>query len=276
MPGTLTALMLVTTTLLETADLTFGRVVCSMSEPTLSDEEMEPAFSVSFPISGVYVRHVGRDRVVASTATAVFFNSGEVHRVAHPAGAGDVNVCASLSESLVEPFLSPESERFPLLSVPAPVSAQWRIRLLVNEAIAGYAGPLEVEETVINLVRNFLGLDRPPPVAPERVSLTQDAQEYLAVNHTRNIGLRAVSSAVGSSPHHLSRVFRSVTGITLSEYRTRLRLGSAIDRISKGADDLSTVAVETGFYDNAHLSRTMQRHLGMAPSQIRKRLSKAA
>jgi AraC-like DNA-binding protein len=268
--------MLAHETFVETDDMTFGQVICTETEPAIGGEETEPAFSVSFPTSGIYVRHIRNTRVVASTTNAIFFNSGEVHQVSHPAGAGDVNIFASLSESIAETFLSPVSEQFPMWAVPIPASSHWVVRLLAADATAGYVGPLEVEETLINILGQLLRPDLSRPTQGSgRVALANDAQEYIAVNQSRNVSLRAVASAIGASPHHLSRVFKSVTGLTLSTYRTQLRLRSAIDRISNGADDLSAVAVETGFYDHSHMNRTMQQYLGMAPSHIRRHFNVA-
>lgn len=262
--------MLAQTTLVETDDMTFGQVICTETEPALSEEETEPTFSVSFPTSGIYVRHIGNTRVVATTTSAIFFNSGEVHQVSHPAGVGDVNIFASLSENIAEAFLSPASERFPVWAVPIPASSHWAVRLLATDAAAGWVGPLEMEETLINILGQLLRPDLSRSIeGSAQTALANDAQEYLAVNQSGNISLGAVASAVGASPHHLSRVFKSVTGLTVSTYRAQLRLRSAIDRISNGADDLSAVAVETGFYDHSHMNRTMQQHLGLAPSHIR-------
>jgi AraC-like DNA-binding protein len=78
-----------------------------------------------------------------------------------------------------------------------------------------------------------------------------------------------VAAAVGASPFHLSRVFKRATGQSLTEYRTALRVRFAIDQIADGADDLSRLAVEAGFYDHAHMTNTFRRRLGSPPSVLR-------
>lgn len=269
--------MLAFRTLLKTADITFGHVHCSASAPDLSDEEAEPAFSVSFPTTGTYVRHVGNDRVVANPATAVFFNSGEIHRVSHPSAAGDVNIYAVLSDDLAEQFLSPRTARFPVMTAPLPARSHLAVRLLERQAANGMARALEVEETVTRLLSNLLqtGRSSSPPSARSS-ALADDAAEYLGVHYREDASLREVATAVGSSPHHLSRVFKSNIGLTLTEYRTQLRIRAAIEELAQGADDLTTVAIGVGFYDHSHLTRTMTRHLAMTPSHIREQLRPAA
>lgn len=264
-------------TLLETGDVSFGHVLCSTSMPDLSDEEAEPAFSVSFPTTGTYVRHVGNDRVVANPATAVFFNSGEIHRVSHPSGTGDINIFAVLSDDLAEPFLSPQTSRFPMMATPLPARSHLTVRILEHRATNGMAGALEVEETIIGLIRQLLRSDPSSPQGTHRsTALAADAAEYLGVHYSEDASLRNVANAVGSSPHHLSRVFKSSIGLTLSEYRTQLRIRAAIEQLAQGAEDLTSVAIGVGFYDHSHLTRTMKRHLATTPSRIREQLRPAA
>jgi AraC-like DNA-binding protein len=99
-------------------------------------------------------------------------------------------------------------------------------------------------------------------------------RETCELLHTsdHHMGLVELARAVGSSPFHLSRVFREITEMTLSQYRMRLRVHDALDRIAAGDEDLATVAKVTGFADHSHLTRTMVAHFGQAPSALRKLL----
>jgi AraC-like DNA-binding protein len=103
---------------------------------------------------------------------------------------------------------------------------------------------------------------------PRRVAVRR-AEEYLACHYGDDADLRTVAAHVGYSPHHLSRVFRQATGMSLSGYRTRLRLSGAIDRLLAGESDIARVAVDCGFYDHPHLIRQLRRHAGSTPSEIR-------
>ena len=86
------------------------------------------------------------------------------------------------------------------------------------------------------------------------------------------MGLVELARAVGSSPFHLSRVFREITEMTLSQYRLRLRVHHALDRIAEGDEDLASVAEAAGFADHSHMTRTVVTHFGQAPSALRKLL----
>jgi AraC-like DNA-binding protein len=90
------------------------------------------------------------------------------------------------------------------------------------------------------------------------------------------LSLIELSRAVAASPFHLSKVFHRITGMTISQYRIRLRVHEALDRISRGEDDLSTIAVSAGFSDHSHMTRTVVAQLGHTPTVLRKLLTHPA
>lgn len=252
-----------TEVLARTDHVELGVSRCGATGRNAGDEEMEPEFAVVFPIEGVFVRHTEGKRVVATSAVALFFEKGQVHRVSHPTGGHDVCLNVVLGPDLVEPFLD-RHDRFGRLSV--PTSPATFISIL--RSARRVHDPLEAEELAVTTVSDALMAPGVPASAGRR-DLVTDTEEYLAANFKGHMGLVAIAKAVGASPHHLSRTFRSVNGLTLSERRTQLRLRSALHRLLEGADDIATVAVESGFYDHSHLTNTMRRRLGLTPSQVR-------
>jgi AraC-like DNA-binding protein len=88
------------------------------------------------------------------------------------------------------------------------------------------------------------------------------------LHHSPNASLVELARAVHYSPFHLSRVFREVMGLTLSRYRTRLRLHDVLTRLD-GASDLNRLAADAGFADHSHMTRTFVTHLGRTPSALR-------
>jgi AraC-like DNA-binding protein len=75
------------------------------------------------------------------------------------------------------------------------------------------------------------------------------------------------------SPHHLSRVFRALTGHTISRHRTRLRVRAALERLAGGDHDLARVAADEGFADHSHLCRLIRQETGTTPSALRAQLA---
>ena len=86
------------------------------------------------------------------------------------------------------------------------------------------------------------------------------------------MGLDDLAQAAGVSAYHLSRTFRRVTGLTMSRYRTRLRLRQAMERLAAGEDDLAGLAADLGFADQAHLTRALGAETGTTPAALRRAL----
>jgi AraC-like DNA-binding protein len=104
--------------------------------------------------------------------------------------------------------------------------------------------------------------------------LVADACEALH-NGSERMGLLALAKSVGCSPFHLSRVFRDVTGLTIPQYRNRLRVHDAMDRLADGADDLASIAAKSGFADHSHMTRSIVAQYGSPPSRLRELLLSA-
>jgi AraC-like DNA-binding protein len=77
---------------------------------------------------------------------------------------------------------------------------------------------------------------------------------------------------LGHTPFHISRVFRRLTGTTLTEYRNRVRVAVAIERLAGGEDRLADLAAELGFADQSHLARVLRRAVGLPPGRLRHQL----
>jgi transcriptional regulator GlxA family with amidase domain len=86
-------------------------------------------------------------------------------------------------------------------------------------------------------------------------------------------GLEDLARLVACSPQHLSRVFRRVTGRSLTFYRNELRVRAVLGRLEVGDQGLRTLAAEYGFADQAHLTRVVRRHLRTTPAALRELLA---
>jgi AraC-like DNA-binding protein len=83
------------------------------------------------------------------------------------------------------------------------------------------------------------------------------------------IGLVNIAREIGCSPYHLSRVFHEITGLTIPQYRKRLRVHDALRRLNDGEHDLAAIAVASGFADHSHMTRSIVAQYGDPPSRLR-------
>jgi AraC-like DNA-binding protein len=162
------------------------------------------------------------------------------------------------------------------LSAAVTPAMQVRHRQLLT-AGARRADPMGLQELAVGLLTDAIGQTQPsrmiagrPPTARARRDLVEDARLVLNMDPQMS-SLVALAARVGSSPHHLSRIFHEHTGCTLGEYRTRLRVNLALDHLAHDSDaqSLADIAAHCGFADHAHMTRTVRRCTGYTPRALR-------
>jgi AraC-like DNA-binding protein len=77
----------------------------------------------------------------------------------------------------------------------------------------------------------------------------------------------------GLARETVSRGFAAAYGIAPAVFRAELRARTAWLRITRGRDSLSRIAAETGFADQAHMTRWIQRITGASPAAWRRQVS---
>ena len=89
---------------------------------------------------------------------------------------------------------------------------------------------------------------------------------------TRRQGLRSDPQGLADALHvsggHLARTFRRVTGTGVHNFHVLMVLQKAKALLRDGAP-LAAAAVDTGFYDQAHLTREFVRTYGFTPKAFR-------
>ena len=252
--------------LFSSSAVTVSDVWCDPGPLPVSDLEVEDSFGVSFPRAGVYVHRTSGGNVVVDPTVAVFRNRGDEHCTTHPSDDGDRNTHLQFPADVVESLLD-SRDRFRVGAMPISEAIAARHRRLLG-IIRGGASALQIEEEALSLVGSTHHLPSYAEGA-EHHPVVDEARQYLAWRFRDDLDLAEIARNVGVSPFHLSRMFKRATGRSLTDYRTALRIRFVIDQLTDGERDLGRIAVEAGFYDHAHMTNTVRRHLGSAPSKIR-------
>ena len=109
--------------------------------------------------------------------------------------------------------------------------------------------------------------DTGPLVAP---GLFQRAVEFMAEHFLEPIHIRDVAQAVGVTPRHLTRIFRQISGHSLNEYITQLRLSNAQRLLVTTDQKIIDIMYESGFRSQAWFYRIFQQQAGCSPSRYRR------
>jgi len=84
-----------------------------------------------------------------------------------------------------------------------------------------------------------------------------------------NLDLDQLADAAQVSPSSLGRAFRDVLNLTPWRYVMRRRIERSQRLLADTDRSLAKIALDTGFYDQAHFSRTFKRFTGTTPGIFR-------
>jgi AraC family transcriptional regulator len=269
--------------------VTVSDLRCRNVEAPAMPEEEATSHQVVFVRSGMFVKHVGRQRVIAEPAHAVFFNHGETFRVSHPSHGDDctlITCSASLAVELVELAnhrADPAGTPFTSSHVPVLPVTMIHYHILRRALRERHFTALEAEERTIGILtevvrvawggRTVGPVNRRPGTEAYRRRIVEETKLILAANPWAAFSLDGIARSVASSPFHLARIFRAEVGMPVHQYLLRLRLALALERLASGRRNLSELALDLGFASHSHFTTSFRQTFGMSPSVFRRHAS---
>jgi AraC-like DNA-binding protein len=103
----------------------------------------------------------------------------------------------------------------------------------------------------------------------------RQVRAYISTHQTEDFALSDVARAVNVCPFYLCRIFKRATGLTIVEFRNRLRIESAKRLLAHRKQSVSEIAYTVGFRSLTQFNRLFRRIVGESPTAYRLSLSEA-
>ncbi len=264
MGGARVAGVLVAEPVVDGAGVSVVTVRCSDGGPRWSGAEPVRRYGLVLVRSGVFRRRVDGQEAVVDATGGYLNRPGSEQRMAHPAG-GDVCTAFGFGPELLDDLGTTLPDD---AVVRTSAAADLQHRALTVSPIEERA---ERAVLLVGTVLTGLTSDRNRPGTTRARRAVDQARQ--AVGADPGLGLGELAAITGLSAYHLSRSFRQASGLTLSRYRSRIKVRRVLERLAGGDRDLAGLAVEYGFADQAHLTRTMRRETGRTPGDLRRLLA---
>jgi len=126
-----------------------------------------------------------------------------------------------------------------------------------------YSDPASCEEAQLVLFSELLRFRTTPPVPDEPLRVTH-LITFMKANLYEPIELEDLCAEANLSKFHLVRSFKSQKHLPPMQYFKQLRLIEARRRLRLG-ESPTHIAVELGFFDQAHLSNAFRKVMGTSP-----------
>jgi PAS domain S-box-containing protein len=112
-----------------------------------------------------------------------------------------------------------------------------------------------------NLTKRQYSADRLMDLAP--------AVEMMMVQYAKNLTIADLAAHVSLSPSQFTRRFKKEVGISPHRFLQQVRLDAACDLLVTNELSISTIARNTGFYDQSHLANEVMKSKALTPSSYR-------
>jgi two-component system response regulator YesN len=100
----------------------------------------------------------------------------------------------------------------------------------------------------------------------------EEAKMFIDNQLSQDISLEQVASLVGLTPNYFSAMFKKNTMETFVQYRIRKRMEFAKKLLSIPHYRIVDVALEVGYDDYPHFTKTFKKIIGISPSEFRSQL----
>lgn len=250
--------------LLATPVVEASDVRCRAARHDHAAEELTFAPTLVVPRRGVFIWQIGPQAIVADPNAVLLFHPARPYRVLHPADDGDDCTALRFAPEIVEEALGHKasSPRYWTLDGCAQRALHRAIQMMRRAK-----DPLAGEEAALSILQ--LLAPAPERRSERHVTAIEAVRGRIAADLAEHRPLAVLASEVGLSPYHLARRFRERTGSSIHEYRIRLRLLVALDRLREGETDIAGLAVDLGFASHAHFTSAFRAAFGIPPSDAR-------
>lgn len=106
--------------------------------------------------------------------------------------------------------------------------------------------------------------------AAHRLSLAREAEQYIKQHFRSPIGAPYLADRLDCSTVFLRRTFQELTGRSLLEYQSELRLRMALRLLAETDWKVEAIAQDVGYRSKKDLYRVVQTHLHCTPLEYRK------
>ena len=230
-------------------------------------EHSEPFFT--YVLRGSYTEYASGTRRVCSAGDVMIHPPGDTHSNAvGQQGTASLNV--QISPELWD-FLSSSAEARSVSGRVLSDDIQWAAIAVWREFHRNdAASALALTESVASFCSTLVELRQRCSLPISR--RLDSAAEIIGDFRARVPTLAELASQVGVHPMHLVKLFRRRYRCSLGEFVRRRRVAWACNELANRDRTISSIAVEAGFADHAHFTRTFRRMTGCTPAWWRAHL----
>lgn len=105
--------------------------------------------------------------------------------------------------------------------------------------------------------------------AAKTEDVSEKAKKYIDQHYKEDISLDDLSGMYDISPFYFSKVFKTQTGVTFTDYITGVRVARARELLENKNLSMKEICSEVGYSDPNYFSRIFKKHTGVTPTEYK-------
>lgn len=246
-------------------------------QATCYEHSYPPHFHDEFVIAafarGAQRTRVCRENGIAAAGSVMIIAPGEVHTGEAVQRDEGWDYCAfypgeSLLNEVAQTVLSGKGAvNFGMQGIrhdPAMARRMLQAAALIKQS----PDPLEKECVMYQILNLLVGHYGERTVKGSRQGVLRadirQAIDFLHGSYTQSLSVKEIAQVAGLSEFYFMRTFQKMTGLSVHQYLTQIRLVRAKALLAKGVS-AAQVASDIGFFDQSHLIKHFRAHFGTTP-----------
>ncbi|MCB1582732.1 MAG: helix-turn-helix transcriptional regulator [Xanthomonadales bacterium] len=265
--------------LYQTEMIEIGVFTVSPDEPSFMQQGYVDSPIIVFPKNSIWIQHEGSSPFVADATLVNFYNQGQSYQRFAINQSGDFCHWFRIEESLLSEVVAKDQQHFSRENMTCPVMVfLTHLKVLNHIAVMTQVNSLWIENQVLNMFDTLLAQpykqDRQFSKKQNRHKhLIERVKESLHEDLSVNLSLQQLAKRHNTSPYHLSRVFKTINGEGINQYRKQQRLRHMLLELQIQHNELVDLAFDYGFSSHSHMSASFKQLFGMTPSECLQTLS---
>jgi AraC-like DNA-binding protein len=146
--------------------------------------------------------------------------------------------------------------------------AYFATRVMSREQHAAAVKLLTIFAEHLAILSNQIVIQRDNAESP----MIAKAKSFIREHHAEDLSLPQIAQFSNASPFHFCKLFKRSTGLTFTNFLSRVRIERSKNLLINPQLRVSEIAYEVGFQSLTHFNRVFQKILGESPTEYRQKL----